>query len=86
VNTEQREVSLMEQHIGTVLQIMVIALLSWSLTTTVNLRTDVSILQSQLQAVTASLNQALNDRYVIASLRSDIVNLERRCSELEKRR
>lgn len=67
-----------EQHIGTILQVMVIGLLAWSLSTTVSLRTDVGILQVQISTVNGTLAQAVNDRYVVAAIRSDMANLERR--------
>lgn len=75
---ERQERSVIEQHIGTVLQAVVIALLGWSLNTTVSLRSDVSVLQAQLATVTGQLTQANTDRYLIATIKSDLTALERR--------
>jgi hypothetical protein len=80
---EQQERNVLEQHIGTVLQVMVIALLGWSLNTTVSLRSDVSVLQAQLSAVTSQLAQANTDRYLIAAIKSDVGSLERRIEMCE---
>lgn len=52
-----------EQHIGTILQVMVIALLGWSLSTTVSLRTEVGVLQAKMEAVQSTMLQGTNDRY-----------------------
>ena len=75
-----------EQHIGTILQVMVIGLLAWSLSTTVSLRTDVGILQAQISTVNGTLAQAVNDRFVVAAIRSDMANLERRVGNCESKK
>ena len=75
-----------EQHIGTILQVMVIGLLAWSLSTTVSLRTDVGILQAQISTVNGTLAQAVNDRFVVAAIRSDMANLERRVGSCEAKK
>ena len=59
----QQQKSMLEQHIGTLLQIMVVALLGWSLNTSVALRTEVSVLQTQMSALQTTLAQGANDRY-----------------------
>jgi hypothetical protein len=53
----------LEQHIGTVLQALVIALLGWSLKTTVDLRAEIGVIQAKLEAVQATMAQGTNDRY-----------------------
>ena len=53
----------MEQHIGTILQIMVIGLLGWSLVTTVDLRTDIGVMKAKMEAVQTTLSQGTSDRY-----------------------
>jgi hypothetical protein len=55
--------SILEQHIGTILQVMVVGLLGWSLATTVELRTDIGILKAKMEAVQTTLSQGTNDRY-----------------------
>jgi len=56
-------VSIMEQHIGTILQITVIGLLGWSLMTTVELRTSIGVMQAKMEAVQTTLSQGTSDRY-----------------------
>ena len=60
---ESTNVSVMEQHIGTILQVTVIGLLGWSLVTTVDLRTDIGIMKAKMEAVQATLAQGTSDRY-----------------------
>ena len=59
----QQQKGMLEQHIGTVLQLMVVALLGWSLSTSVALRSEVSVLQSQMTTLQTTLAQGANDRY-----------------------
>jgi hypothetical protein len=61
--SDEQRVSLIEQHIGTVLQIMVVGLLAWTLSATVGLTTDVGVLKAKLEAVQTTLTQGTNDRY-----------------------
>ena len=60
---ESTQVSIMEQHIGTILQVTVIGLLGWSLVTTVDLRTDIGIMKSKMESVQVTLAQGTSDRY-----------------------
>lgn len=53
----------LEQHLGTVMQALVIGLLGWSLKTTVDMRTDLGVLQAKLEALSATVGQGTNDRY-----------------------
>ena len=59
----QQQKGMLEQHIGTVLQIMVVGLLAWSLNTSVSLRTEVSVLQSQMTILQATLNAGTAELY-----------------------
>ena len=59
----QQQKSMLEQHIGTMLQVAVLGLLAWSLNTSVSLRTEVSVLQSQMTSLQAIITQGTNDRY-----------------------
>jgi hypothetical protein len=53
----------LEQHIGTVLQVLVLGLLSWSLSTTVELRTDVGVMKAKVEGLQTTLAQGTQDRY-----------------------
>lgn len=59
----QQQKGMLEQHIGTVLQVMVVGLLAWSLNTSVALRTEVSVLQSQMTILQASITSNSADFY-----------------------
>lgn len=88
-----------EQHIGTILQIMVVALLAWSLSTTQSLTGDMAVLKVKVESLTATLNQGTNDRYRgadaakdfaavakdFAAVRSEMSYLERRIATLENK-
>jgi hypothetical protein len=53
----------LEQHVGTIMQIMVIGLLGWSLKTNVDMRAEIGILQAKVEAMQTTINQGTNDRY-----------------------
>jgi len=83
----------LEQHIGTLLQIMVVALLAWSLSTTQNLTGDMAVLKVKVESLTTALNQGTNDRYRgtdaakdFAAVRSELAYLERRIAVLEQKK
>ena len=59
----QQQRGMLEQHIGTVLQLMVVGLLAWSLNTSVALRTEVSVLHNQMSTLQTTIAQGANDRY-----------------------
>ena len=89
---ERRQGNRLEQHIGTILQTVVVALLGWSLITTQSLTRDMAVLQSQVSALTATVNQGSNDKYRgsdaakdFGSIRNEIQFIERRVSDLEGR-
>ena len=91
-NMERRVGIRLEQHIGTILQIMVVALLAWSLTTTQSLTGDMAVLKVKVESLTATLNQGTSDRYRgtdaakdFAAVRSEMSYLERRISTLENK-
>ena len=77
--------SLMEQHIGTILQIMVVGLLAWSLNTSVAMQRDVGILQSQIGSLQAAVNQASADRYRTSDAVRDHNMLYNEIQRLDKR-
>ena len=53
----------LEQHVGTIMQIMVIGLLGWSLKTNVDTRAEIGVLQAKVEAMQTTINQGTNDRY-----------------------
>lgn len=60
--TVQQKAAL-EQHIGTILQVMVIGLLGWSLSTTVAMNREMGEFKATVVSLQANLNAATNDRY-----------------------
>ena len=82
-----------EQDIGTIMQALVIGLLAWSLKATVELKTDLGIMQAKLEALQVSVQQGTQDRYRgtdaardHAALWSELQRLENRTSKLEDKR
>lgn len=87
---ERRQGLMLEQHIGTILQITVVALLGWSLMTTQNMTSDMAVLKVKVETLTVTINQGTNDRYRgtdaakdFAGVRQEIQFLERRVAGLE---
>jgi hypothetical protein len=85
MNTEEKQLSILEQHIGTILQIMVIGLLGWSLTTTVDMRTDMGIMKAKMEAVQTALAQGTNDRYRAADAARDFKAVWDEVARIESR-
>lgn len=94
---ERRSGIRLEQHVGVILQVMVVALLGWSLTTTISMSRDVEVLKVQVAGITATMAQGTTDRYRgadaardLAALRTELRNeiefLDRRLKPLEERR
>jgi hypothetical protein len=88
---ERRKGLALEQHIGTILQITVVALLGWSLMTTQNMSQDVAVLKVKVESLTSTLNQGTADRYRgtdaakdFAAIRQEIQYVERRVNSLEQ--
>lgn len=52
-----------EQHVGTIMQVLVIGLLGWSLKTSVDMRTEIGVLQVKVEALQSVVSQGTNDRY-----------------------
>ncbi len=82
--------SILEQHLGTVLQIMVVGLLGWSLLTTQNMSKEVEVLKFKVEAVSVTLAQGTTDRYRgtdaardFAAVRHEMAYLEKRLADLE---
>jgi hypothetical protein len=86
----ENDKTLIEQHLGTILQILVVALLGWSLSTTQTLTKDVEVLKVQMMSLTSTINQGTNDRYRgtdaakdFAAVREEMARLERRVNKIE---
>jgi hypothetical protein len=75
----------LEQHIGTILQVMVVALLTWSLSTTVSLRTEVGVLQAKVEAMQLTINQGTNDRYRGSDAARDFATVWSELNRFDKR-
>ncbi len=82
----------LEQHIGTIMQIMVVGLLAWSLKTNVEMTTQMGILNVKVEALSATVNQGTQDRYRgtdaakdFASVWSQFTRHETRIEKLEAR-
>ena len=83
----------LEQHIGTIMQIMVVGLLAWSLKTNVEMTTQIGILNVKVEALSATVNQGTTDRYRgtdaakdFASVWAEIARHDTRINKLESRR
>lgn len=90
---ERRSGSRLEQHIGTILQVTVVALLAWSLTTTQRMSEEVAVLKVKVEALSLSLSQGSSDRYRgseaardFAAIRQEMQFLERRVQAIEGRK
>jgi hypothetical protein len=90
MSNDEQKLSILEQHIGTILQIGVVALLAWSLMTTQTMSKDVEVLKVKLESMSASISQGTNDRYRgtdaardFAAVRQEIAFMERRIANLE---
>lgn len=53
----------LEQHIGTIMQALVVGLLAWSLKTSVDMRTEIGVLQAKVESLQTTVSQGTNDRY-----------------------
>lgn len=62
----------LEQHIGTIMQIVIVGLLGWSLKTNVDTTTQIGILQAEVRALQASVSQGTTDRYRGADAARDL--------------
>lgn len=81
-----------EQHIGTIMQILVIGLLGWSLKTSVDLNQQVGILLVRVSALETLVQQGTQDRYRgsdaardLGAIRAEFSYLEQRISNLERK-
>ncbi len=83
----------LEQHIGTIMQIMVVGLLAWSLKTNVEMTTQMGILNVKVEALSTTVNQGTQDRYRGSDAAKDFAGVwaemnrqDTRINKLENRR
>jgi len=83
----------LEQHIGTIMQIMVVGLLAWSLKTNVEMTTQIGILNVKVEALSTTVNQGTADRYRgsdaakdFAGVWAEFNRVDSRLNKLESRR
>jgi hypothetical protein len=83
----------LEQHIGTIMQVLVVGLLAWSLKTNVELTTQMSVVQVKLESLQVTVNQGTQDRYRgtdaakdFAGVWSEFGRMDARLNKLEGRR
>lgn len=75
----------LEQHIGTLMQILVVALLGWSLKTNVEMTTQMGIVQVKLEALQTTVNQGTQDRYRGSDAAKDFSNVWTEINRIEVR-
>ena len=83
----------LEQHIGTIMQVMVVGLLAWSLRSNVELTTQMGIVQAKIENLQATVNQGTNDRYRgsdaakdFSGVWAEMARLDSRLSRIELRK
>ena len=59
----KEEGSILENHIGTIVQASILGVLGWILLTVIGLRTEVGVLQARIASLEASVAQGTTDRY-----------------------
>lgn len=74
-----------EQHVGTIMQVLVIGLLGWSLKTSVDMRTEIGVLQVKVEALQVSVGQGTNDRYRAADAMRDFAAVWAEIQRLDAR-
>jgi hypothetical protein len=77
--------SAIEQHIGTILQILVVGLLAWSLSATVQTGQDVGILKVKVESLQATLAQGSSDRYRGTDAARDFKTVDTELSRMDRR-
>jgi hypothetical protein len=75
----------LEQHIGTIMQIMVVGLLAWSLKTNVEMTTQMGILNVKVEVLSATVNQGTQDRYRGTDAAKDFASVWSQFSRYETR-
>ena len=83
----------LEQHIGTIMQVMVVGLLAWSLKSNVELTTQMGIVEAKIENLQVTVNQGANDRYRgsdaakdFSGVWAEMARLDARVSRIEGRK
>lgn len=74
-----------EQHIGTILQILVVGLLAWSLSATVQTGQDIGVLKVKVESMQTTLSQGTNDRYRGSDAARDFKAVENELARIDRR-
>lgn len=78
----------LEQHVGTVMQALVIGLLAWSLKTNVDMRAEIAVLNAKVEAMSTTIAQGTTDRYRGTDAARDLAavwaELSRQSSRMDK--
>lgn len=75
----------LEQHVGTIMQVLVVALLGWSLKTSVDMRTEIGVLQAKVESLQSTVSQGTNDRYRSADAARDFASVWSELSRIDNR-
>jgi hypothetical protein len=75
----------LEQHVGTIMQVLVVGLLAWSLKTNVEMTTQIGILNVKVEALSATVNQGTTDRYRGSDAAKDFAGVWAELNRLDKR-
>lgn len=62
----------LEQHVGTIMQVLIVALLGWSLKTNVETTTQIGVLQAEVRSLQTTVMQGTNDRYRASDAARDL--------------
>jgi len=65
----------LEQHVGTIMQVLIVGLLAWSLKTNVETTTQIGILQSEVRNLQTTIAQGTNDRYRASDAARDLASV-----------
>lgn len=64
-----------EQHVGTIMQVLIVALLGWSLKTNVETTTQIGVLQAEVRSLQTTVMQGTNDRYRASDAARDLASV-----------
>lgn len=84
-SSEEKPASLLEQHVGTIMQTVVLGMLGWTLVSMVDMQKDVAVVQTQIESLIATVEFGANDRYRGADALRDFAAVARRIDAVERR-